>query len=100
MAWIGDVDQYEHICFPKNVNEVAGTNVRRSIKQSWQQEHKKLVLKQGSSVYEYPQWRKECPGITLNRDSDANAQRLFLCMSSRISYIRAVLTSRSTSQSC
>uniref|UniRef100_A0A915EQ52 Uncharacterized protein n=1 Tax=Ditylenchus dipsaci TaxID=166011 RepID=A0A915EQ52_9BILA len=31
MAWIGNVDQYEHICVPKNVNEVAGTNVRQSI---------------------------------------------------------------------
>uniref|UniRef100_A0A915DZ16 Amino acid transporter n=1 Tax=Ditylenchus dipsaci TaxID=166011 RepID=A0A915DZ16_9BILA len=45
MAWIGDVDQYEHICFPKNVNEVAGKTSVEAYKQSWQQEHKKLVLR-------------------------------------------------------
>uniref|UniRef100_A0A915E5D6 Uncharacterized protein n=1 Tax=Ditylenchus dipsaci TaxID=166011 RepID=A0A915E5D6_9BILA len=47
MAWIGNVDQYEHICVPKNVNEVAGTNVRQSIQAELASEHKKLGLKQG-----------------------------------------------------
>uniref|UniRef100_A0A915E041 Uncharacterized protein n=1 Tax=Ditylenchus dipsaci TaxID=166011 RepID=A0A915E041_9BILA len=47
MAWIGSVDQYEHICVPKNVNEVAGTNVRQSIQAELASGHKKLGLKQG-----------------------------------------------------